>query len=147
VRAWFLHLACQGAFLTPAPVSYATYQEHFKHEQPQVLSADSLVTIRTIQQTQDAANVLWVGLYRHNSRHAAWPTIILRYMENCFKDSGVITTKSECMNKTKFHEYSWHKFFMNIDWNDHIPAMYSMRSLPQFVGGLLGCWGPGLKPI
>jgi len=36
---------------------------------------------------------------------------------------------------------------MNIYWNYHIPAMYSMRSLPQFVGGPLGCWGPGLKPM
>jgi len=25
--------------------------------------------------------------------------------------------------------------------------MYSMRSLPQFVGGPVGCWGPGLKPM
>jgi len=33
---------------------------HFKHEQPQVLSPDSHVTIGTIQQTEEAANVLWV---------------------------------------------------------------------------------------
>jgi len=28
---------------------------------------------------QDAGSVLWV--YRHNSWHAAWPTVILRFME------------------------------------------------------------------
>jgi len=33
-------------------------QMHFKHEQPIVLSPNSHVTIGTIQQTQDAANVL-----------------------------------------------------------------------------------------
>jgi len=36
----------------PVPVSYATYQVHFTHEQSQVISSDSLVTIGTIQQTQ-----------------------------------------------------------------------------------------------
>jgi len=40
---------------------------------------ESHVTIGTIQQTQDAASVLWV--YRHNNWHAAWPTDILRFME------------------------------------------------------------------
>jgi len=59
-------------------VSYATDQVHFKHEQPQVLSMESHITIGTIQQTQDSANVLW--LYRHNSWHAAWPAVILRFM-------------------------------------------------------------------
>jgi len=51
VGVLFLHLACQrgGAVRTSAPVSYATYQVHFKHEQPQLLSPDSLVTIRTIR--------------------------------------------------------------------------------------------------
>jgi len=42
------------------PVSYATYQVHFKHEQPQVLSPDSLVAIRTVQQMQDVASALCV---------------------------------------------------------------------------------------
>jgi len=30
---------------------------HFKHEQPQILSPDLYVTIGTIQQTEEAANV------------------------------------------------------------------------------------------
>jgi len=38
-------------------------QVHFKHNQTQILSPDSHVTINTIHQTQDAANVLWV--WRH----------------------------------------------------------------------------------
>jgi len=42
--ACFLHLACQRGGLHPCrPVSYATDQVHFKHEQPQVLSPDSNV--------------------------------------------------------------------------------------------------------
>ena len=36
------------------PVSYATDQVHFKHEQPQVLLIESHVTIGTIQPTQPA---------------------------------------------------------------------------------------------
>jgi len=46
-----------GGVRTPVPVNYATYQVHSKHEQPHVLLPDSHVTIRTIQQTQDAASV------------------------------------------------------------------------------------------
>ena len=54
-----MHLAFQGGRLAPLlTVSYATDQVHFKHEQPQVLSPDSHVTIGTIQQKQDAARVL-----------------------------------------------------------------------------------------
>jgi len=34
------------------PISYATDQVHFKHEQPQVLLIESHVAIGTIQQTQ-----------------------------------------------------------------------------------------------
>ena len=80
-----LDLACQGGrrFAPLVPVNYATYQMHFKHEQPQVPLPDSLVTIRTIQQMQDAASVLCV--YRQSSRHAAWPTVILRFVEICWK--------------------------------------------------------------
>jgi len=44
---------------------------------------ESSVTIGTIQQTQDAASVLRV--YRHNRWHAAWPTVILRFMETRWK--------------------------------------------------------------
>jgi len=40
-----------------------------------------------------------------------------------------------------------HTFFMNVYWNYYIPVMYSMCSLPQFVEGSLGSWGPRLKPI
>jgi len=42
---------------------------HIKHNQPQVLSSDSHLTIDTIHQTQNAANVL--GVWRHYSRHSA----------------------------------------------------------------------------
>jgi len=56
---------------------------HFKHEQSQVLLIESHVTIGTIQQTQDAASVLWV--YRHNCWRAAWPTVLLRFMETRWK--------------------------------------------------------------
>jgi len=44
--------------LTLPPVTYATDQVHFKHEQPQVLLIESHVTIGAVQQTQDAASVL-----------------------------------------------------------------------------------------
>jgi len=47
-----------GWFASLTPVSYATYQVHFKHEQPQVLPPYSHVTIGTIQQTQDTVSVL-----------------------------------------------------------------------------------------
>jgi len=46
------------ALICSATVSFD--QVHFKHEQPQVLSPDSHVTIGIIQQTQDAANVLCI---------------------------------------------------------------------------------------
>jgi len=45
------------------------HQVHFKHEHPQVLTPYSQVIIGTIQQTQEAANVLRVR--RRDSRHAA----------------------------------------------------------------------------
>jgi len=67
-----------GGFAPLPPVSYATDQVQFKHEQPQVLFMESHVTIGTIQQTQDAASVLWV--YRHNSWHAAWSTVMLMFI-------------------------------------------------------------------
>ena len=56
-----------GRFSPQPPINYATDQVHFKHEQPQVLLIESYITIGTIQQTQDAASVLWV--YRRNSWH------------------------------------------------------------------------------
>jgi len=52
---------------------------HTKHNQPQDLSPNSHVTVDTIHQTQDAVKVCWVCW--HNSRHAAWPTVILRFMK------------------------------------------------------------------
>jgi len=60
-----------GRFAPLPPVSYATDQVHFKHEQeqPQVLLIESHVTIRTIQQTQEEDSVLLI--YRRNSWHAA----------------------------------------------------------------------------
>jgi len=56
---------------------------HFKQEQQQVLLIESHVAIDTIQQTQDAASALWV--YRHNRWHAAWPTVMLRFIETLWK--------------------------------------------------------------
>jgi len=53
--AQFLYLAWRGRGRF---VSYATDQVHFKHEQPQVLTIESHLTIGTIQPTQDAASVL-----------------------------------------------------------------------------------------
>jgi len=91
------------------PVSYATDQVHLKHEQPQVLWMESNVTIGTIQQTQDAASVLWV--YRHNSWHAAWPTVILRLMETRWKSLSLSTRK---LNKTKFREYLLRQIFDEV---------------------------------
>jgi len=73
------------------PDSYATDQVHFKHEQPQVLLIESHVAISTIKQTQDAASVLWVC--RHNSWQAAWPTVILRFMETRWKTLALSTRK------------------------------------------------------
>jgi len=64
-------------------------QVHFKHRQSQVLSPFSHVTIGTIQQMQDAANVH--SVYRHNSRHAAWPTVTLRFMETRWKTLALST--------------------------------------------------------
>jgi len=66
------------AVRTPATVSYATDHVHIIHEHPQALLKESHITIGTIQQTQDIASVLLV--YGHNSWHAAWPTVILRFM-------------------------------------------------------------------
>jgi len=48
-----------GRWFAPLPpVSYATDQVHFKHEQPQVLLIESYVTIGTIQHAQDKTSVL-----------------------------------------------------------------------------------------
>ena len=60
VGARFLHLDWQGGgrFAPLPPVSYATDQVQFKHEQPKVLLIKSHITIGTIQQTQYAASVL-----------------------------------------------------------------------------------------
>ena len=71
------------------PVKLSYSYETTQYEQPQVLSPDSHVTFGTIQQTQDAVNVLWV--YRHNSRHAAWPTVILGFMETRWKTLALST--------------------------------------------------------
>jgi len=49
----------------------------------EVLLIESHVAIGAIQQTQDEAMVLWVSW--HNSWHAAWQTVILRFMETRWK--------------------------------------------------------------
>jgi len=56
---------------------------HFKHEQPQVLLIESHVPIGTIQQMQDAASEFWIC--GHNGWHAAWPAVILIFMETRWK--------------------------------------------------------------
>ena len=67
----FGKISCSRGVSTPTPLAYAlvTDQVHLKPEQPQILWIESHVTIGTIQQTQDAANVLLI--YRHKSWHAA----------------------------------------------------------------------------
>jgi len=119
----FFHLACQGGIVPLGPVGYATYQAHFKQEQPQVLSADSHVTIGTIQQIQDAAKVLCV--YRHNSRHAASPTVILRFMEICWKTLALSPWNLIGSIKLNFMN-NQDKFFMNVYWNDRIYCQCSL---------------------
>ena len=54
----FTFSLARGRFAPLPPVSYATDQVHFKHEQLQILLIESHVAIGTIQQTQDAASVL-----------------------------------------------------------------------------------------
>jgi len=73
------------------PVSYATDQVHFKHNIHKFFFIESNVIIGTIQQTQEAANVLWV--YRHNRWHAAWPTLILKFMETRWKALALSSPK------------------------------------------------------
>jgi len=66
-------------------------QVHFKHEQPQVLSPDSHVTLGTIQQTQDATCLHWV--YRHTNRHAA--TVVLKFMETHWRTLDLLEALSK----------------------------------------------------
>jgi len=58
---------------------------HFKHEQPQILSPDLYVTIGTIQQTEEAANVHWVHRLNQDS--------------NCcfFSPRSVFSIASDCL--------------------------------------------------
>jgi len=56
---------------------------HLKHDQAQDLYPSSHLTIDTLHQTQNAVKVLWVC--QHHSRHAAWPTVILRFMKTRWK--------------------------------------------------------------
>ena len=88
-QGWCTKLLCvvHIALICSATLSFD--QVHFKHEQSQVLSPDSHVTIGTIQQMQGAANVH--RAYWHNSRHAAWPTITLRFMETRWKTLALST--------------------------------------------------------
>jgi len=79
---------------------------HFKHKQPQVLSPDSHATIGTIQETQDTTNVPWV--WRHNSWHATWPTVVLRFMETRWKTLALSTRNLIRWRKRDFmNNYSW----------------------------------------
>ena len=98
-----------SAVRTPVPVSYATYQVHFTHEQSQVISPDSLVTIGTIQQTQDAACFAYidtiVGMRLDQPSY--------RFMEICWKNLALSLRhlngwiKLNIMNNpdVNFHEY------------------------------------------
>jgi len=60
---------------------------------------ESHITIGTMQQTQDAASALWV--YRHNSCHATWPTVMLTFMGSRWNTQAWSPRK---LNKTKFRE-------------------------------------------
>jgi len=51
----------------------------------------SHVTTGTIEQTQDAANVLWV--YRHNRWHATWPTVVLIFRKDRWNTLALSTRK------------------------------------------------------
>ena len=86
--------------------------------------------------------MLWV--YRHNSRHADWPTVILRFMETRWKAPALSTR----------HLISWIKLNFMIDKNkkiwwiyrtDHIQAIDSMPT--TVLEGPLGSWAPRLKSI
>jgi len=101
--AWYSTQLCHWCHLsvtvTPANRQLCHWSDAFKHEHPQVLLIESHVTIGTIQQTQDAASVFWA--YRLNSWHAAWPTVILRFMETRWKTLALSPRK---FNKTNFCE-------------------------------------------
>ena len=102
VGARFLHVAWQGVAGAvrqlchwPGPFQTWTATSSFDRV------TRRHVAIGTIQQTQDAASVLWV--YRHNSWHAAWPTVILRFtrMETRWKTLALSPRK---LNETKVRE-------------------------------------------
>ena len=127
----------------PTPASYAYV--HIKHERPQVLSRDPHVTIDTIDQTQDAANVLRV--LRHYSRHAAWSTVILIFMETRWKTlalslrSLIRWIKVNFINNYKVN--CWRIFIELI-----IHRQLSLCApLAQFAACPLGLWRSRLKPI
>jgi len=99
-------------------------QVYIQHNQPQDLSPNSHLTVDTIDQTQDAVNVLWIR--RHYSRHAAWPTVI-EIHENSLENPGVISTNSDQMNKNK------RQILTNIYWTDHIQYRQLTPCAPQFA--------------
>jgi len=83
---WIL-ISLHISLIFSIPLSFD--QVYIKHKQPQVVSPDSRATIDTIHQTQDSTTLLWV--WRHYSRHAAWPTVIVIFMETRWKNLALST--------------------------------------------------------
>ena len=117
---------------------------HFKHEQSQVDTLDSHVTIGTIQQTEGTANVLWVD--RHNSRHAASPTVILRLMETRWKTLALSPWNLIRWIKPKFMNNLDIKFWrIFIELAPYTCNWLYAYCLPQFAGGPLDLEALGLS--
>jgi len=70
------------------------------------------MTIDTIHQTQEAVKVLWV--YLHYSRHAAWPTVILRFMKARWKTLALSTQNLIKWMKTK-NKNCWQMYIYRTD--------------------------------
>jgi len=101
-------------------------QMHFKQEQPLVLSPNSHVqSVRCSKHR--TTNVLW--LYRHNSRHAAWPTVILRFIATRWKTQALSTQNligsalsnpSGLLSQKLFHCLTSTAHCMTYLWEPHI---------------------------
>jgi len=95
------HLRNANATCTFCIMHYAFTRKRWFKNLLRSFHRPKLSVARTIQQTQDAASVLWV--YRRNSWHAAWPIVILRFtrMETRWKTLALSPRK---LNETKFRE-------------------------------------------
>ena len=108
----------------------------FKHDQPQVLWPEQSTPFT------ERSHVLW--LWRHNSRHTAWPTVILRFMETRW-----MALASSTRNLIRWIILN----FMNNEdvkfWRIFTKAIINRQltlCTPQFAGDPLGSWDPRLKP-